>query len=419
MPSLKNDNPFLQINEHGQKLKMSGPLQDLRVLDLTTVLMGPYATQIMADMGADVVKIEPPVGDTVRGIGPMRNPGMGHIFLHVNRNKRSLVLDLKQAEGLAAFFKLARNADVVIYNIRPQAMRRLGITYERLKAVNPRLIYAGLYGYSESGPYAGKPAYDDLIQGATAIPSIMSLASGGEPRYVPLTLADRTVGLMAANAILAAVVSRSRTGEGQEIEVPMFETMVQYVLSDHLSGETFVPALGPSGYQRLLVKDRRPYRTQDGYLCVLIYSDRQWESFLRLMGRAETFKNDPRFGSIGIRTQHIDELYAMVAEAMATRTTAQWLSVLEDADIPCMPLHDIESLMDDPHLKATGMIKTVMHPSEGAMRQIGVPIKLSGTPTSTEQRPAPRLGQHSQEVLMEAGFSRAEVNDLLSLGATR
>jgi len=398
---------------------MSGPLAGLRVLDLTTVLMGPYATQLMADMGADVVKIEPPGGDTVRGIGPMRNPGMGHIFLHVNRNKRSLVLDLKQADGLAAFYRLAETADVVIYNIRPQAMRRLGIDYERLQAINPRLIYAGLYGYSETGPYAGKPAYDDLIQGATAVPSIMSIASGDEPRYVPLTLADRTVGLMASNTILAAVVSRAVTGLGQQIEIPMFETMVQYVLSDHLSGETFVPAEGPSGYPRLLVKERRPYRTLDGYLCVLIYNDKQWANFLALIGHAEWFSEDPRFGSIGMRTQHINDLYRMVGEAMATRSTHDWIALLDGADIPCMPLHDLDSLTHDPHLAAVGMIRQVVHPTEGAMRQIGVPVRLSGTPVLDEQRPAPLLGQHSADILREAGYTTEAIESLRARGITR
>lgn len=398
---------------------MSGPLEGLRVLDLTSVLMGPYATQLMADMGADVVKIEPPGGDTVRGIGPMRNPGMGSIFLHVNRNKRSLVLDLKQPDGLAVFYRLAETADVVIYNIRPQAMRRLGIHYERLQAINPRIIYAGLYGYSETGPYAGKPAYDDLIQGAAAVPSIMSMASGDEPRYVPLTLADRTVGLMASNTILAAVVSRAQTGLGQQIEVPMFETMVQYVLSDHLAGETFVPAQGPSGYPRLLVKERRPYQTMDGYLCVLIYNDRQWASFLALIGHADWFTQDPRFGSIGVRTQHINELYGLVGQAMATRTTQAWMALLDGADIPCMPLHDIDSLTQDPHLEAVGMIRQVTHPTEGEMRQIGVPVRLSGTPVLAEQKPAPQLGQHSEEILRQAGFSAEVIESLRARGITR
>jgi len=398
---------------------MSGPLQGLRVLDLTSVLMGPYATQLMADMGADVVKIEPPAGDTVRDIGPMRNPGMGHIFLHVNRNKRSLVLDLKQPDGLAAFYRLAETADVVIYNIRPQAMRRLGIDYERLQALNPRIIYAGLYGYSEAGPYAGRPAYDDLIQGAAAVPSIMSMASGDEPRYVPLTLADRTVGLMASNTILAALVSRAQTGVGQQIEIPMFETMVQYVLSDHLGGETFLPAEGPSGYPRLLVKERRPYQTLDGYLCVLIYNDKQWASFLALIGHPDWFTQDPRFASIGVRTQHINDLYRMVGQAIATRTTQEWKGLLDGADIPCMPLHDIDSLTKDPHLEAVGMIRQVTHPTEGAMRQIGVPVRLSGTPVLDEQKPAPQLGQHSGEILREAGYSAQAIESLMARGITR
>ena len=398
---------------------MSGPLQGLRVLDLTSVLMGPYATQLMADMGADVVKIEPPAGDTVRDIGPMRNPGMGHIFLHVNRNKRSLVLDLKQPDGLAAFYRLAETADVVIYNIRPQAMRRLGIDYERLQALNPRIIYAGLYGYSEAGPYAGRPAYDDLIQGGAAVPSIMSMASGDEPRYVPLTLADRTVGLMASNTILAALVSRAQTGVGQQIEIPMFETMVQYVLSDHLGGETFLPAEGSSGYPRLLVKERRPYQTLDGYLCVLIYNDKQWASFLALIGHPDWFTQDPRFASIGVRTQHINDLYRMVGQAIATRTTQEWKGLLDGADIPCMPLHNIDSLTKDPHLEAVGMIRQVMHPTEGAMRQIGVPVRLSGTPVLDEQKPAPQLGQHSGEILREAGYSAQAIESLMARGITR
>ena len=390
---------------------MPGPLEGIRIIDLTTVLMGPFATQILADFGADVIKVEPPSGDTVRGIGPARHDGMGHIFLHVNRNKRSIALDLKRPEGLAALMTLVRDADVLIYNIRPQAMKRLGITYEGLRAINPRLIYAGLYGYSEAGPYAGKPAYDDLIQGAAAVPSLMSRASGGEPRYVPLTLADRTVGLMAANAILAAVVARQRTGEGQRIEVPMFETMAQFVLGDHMGGETFVPAVGPSGYPRLLVQERRPYKTADGYLCVLIYNDRQWQKFLDLIGEPERFATDPRFASIGERTKHINDLYALVATALRANTTAYWLQALEAADIPAIRLHDVDSLLHDEHLQRTGFIRVVNHPSEGPMHEVGIPVTLSGTPTGA-LRPAPRLGEHSLEVLVEAGYTVDEVRAL-------
>ncbi len=413
---LKNEHLLLQMNN---SIQFSGPLKGLKVIDLTTVLMGPYATQTLADMGADVIKVEPPAGDTVRGIGPTHSPGMGHIFLHVNRNKRSIVLDLKKPEGLEAFYRIAKTADVVVYNIRPQAMRRLGITYERLKAENPKVIYAGIYGFSEEGPYAGRPAYDDLIQGMCAVPDLVSRSSGGEPRYVPLTLADRTVGLMAANAILASVYSRNHTGEGQEVEIPMFETMVQYVLSDHLSGETFVPPIGPSGYPRLLVKERKPYRTQDGYLCVLVYNDRQWENFLGLIGKSDWLKTDPRFKNIGSRTKHINELYALVAEAMSTKTNSEWLKLLEDADIPCMPLNTIDSLLDDPHLIQTGMLETINHPTEGQLRQIGVPVQCSKTKINHLQRPARHLGEDSVDVLLEAGYSEEQIISLSTVGATR
>ena len=397
---------------------MAGALNGLRILDLTSVLMGPFATQLMADMGADVVKIESPAGDTVRGIGPMRHSGMGAIFLHVNRNKRSLVLDLKKPEGLNAFFELVKTADVVVYNIRPQAMQRLGIDYERLQAINPRIIYAGLYGYSEKGPYAGKPAYDDLIQGAAAVPSLMARASGGEPRYVPLTLADRTVGLMASNTILAAVIARYQTGVGQAVEVPMFETMAQYVLGEHMAGATFEPALGETGYPRLLVQERRPYQTLDGHVCALIYTDRQWETFLGLIGKPELFRQDPRFASIGARTLHINDLYRMVAEAMATHTTEVWLARLSEADIPCMPMHDVDSLLQDPHLLAVGMLQQVEHPTEGRVSEIGVPVSFSGTPTLPVQKPAPQLGQHSVQILREAGLSDASIEQLQRLGVT-
>ncbi len=397
---------------------MSGALSGLRILDLSSVLMGPFATQLMADMGADVIKIESPAGDTVRGIGPMRHPQMGSNFLHVNRNKRSLVLDLKNPAGLQAFFQLVSTADVVVYNIRPQAMRRLGIDYERLKALNPRIIYAGLYGYSEKGPYAGKPAYDDLIQGVAAVPSLMSQASGGEPRYVPLTLADRTVGLMASNAILAAVIARHQTGMEQAVEVPMFETLTQYVLGEHMAGASYLPPLGPTGYARLLVQERRPYPTTDGYLCVLIYTDRHWAAFLDLIGQGVLFTQDPRFANIGARSQLINDLYAMVAQALQTDTTEAWMARLNQADIPCMPMHDVDSLLQDPHLWAVGMLQRVEHPTEGAMLEIGVPVSFSDTPASTQQQPAPALGQHSVQVLREAGLTPEAIEALQACGAT-
>lgn len=392
--------------------EMAGPLAGVRIVDMTTVLMGPYATQILGDMGADVIKVEPPCGDGSRDIGPMRGRGMGAIFMHANRSKRSIVLDLKKRAGHAALLRLLESADVLIYNVRPQAMARLKLSYEEVTAVNPRIIYLGTYGFGQNGPYAAKPAYDDLIQGAVGLPTLAMLAGADRPRYVPCTVADRTVGLHAVNAVVAALYHRERTGEGQSIGVPMFETMTQFVLGDHLGGLSFDPPLGPSGYPRLLAKERRPYATKDGYVCALIYNDKQWKSFFQLIGRSEIFESDPRFADLASRSHHIDELYHLVAEILASRTTAEWLVALEQADIPVMPLHTVDSLMRDPHLDAIGFFQTVDHPSEGRIRSMAVPSSWSKSQPKVT-RLAPRLGEHSVEVLRESGFSDEEIAVLL------
>lgn len=396
---------------------MSGPLNGVRIVDMTSVLMGPYATQILGDLGADIIKIEPPGGDTVRGIGPSRNAGMGSIFLHANRSKRSVVLDLKQAAGREALLRLAANADVLVYNVRPQAMSRLGLDYAAVAAVNPRILYVGVYGYGQDGPYAAKPAYDDLIQGATAIPTLNVRAGAAVPRYVPSAMADRIVGMSAANAVSAGLFHRERTGKGQSIDVPMFETMAQFVLGDHMGGHTFEPPIGPAGYARLLNEHRKPYATLDGHLCVLIYNDKQWKTFFGLIGRAQEMDADPRFSSIGRRTENISELYQLVSQVMATRTSAEWTALLETADIPVMPMHTVESLMDDPHLNAVGFFETVEHPSEGRLRSMAIPTRWSQSPPEVS-RLAPRLGEHSAEVLAEAGYSAAQIEALAAQGAT-
>ncbi len=396
---------------------MSGPLAGVRIIDMTSVLMGPYATQILGDFGADVVKIESPSGDTVRGIGPCRNPGMAGIFLHANRSKRSVVLDLKQDAGRAALLRLVETADVLIYNVRPQAMARLGLGYDVVSRVNPSILYVGVYGYGQGGPYAAKPAYDDLIQGAVGIPSLTTLAGADVPRYAPNAMADRIVGMSAVNAVTAGLFHRERTGQGQSIDVPMFETMAQFVLGDHMGGNTFEPAIGPMGYARMLNEHRRPYVTRDGYLCVMLYNDKQWRKFFQLIGQAEAMENDPRFATIGSRTEHIHELYRMVSDVMATRTSAQWTELLEAADIPVMPMHTIESLMTDPHLDAVGFFEVVEHPSEGAVRSMSIPSSWSRSQPSVT-RQAPRLGEHSAQVLGEAGYSAAEIEDLALQGAT-
>lgn len=396
---------------------MSGPLAGIRIIDLTTVILGPYATQILGDLGADVIKVEPRDGDNMRHSAPMRHAGMGHIFLHLNRNKRSIVLDLKQPAGRDAMLRLCASADVLIYNVRPQAMARLKLSYEDVRAVNPKIIYVGAFGFSQKGPYAAKPAYDDLIQGMVALPSVIQQAGGDRPRFVPSTVADRITGLNAVTAVTTALFHRERTGRGQAVEVTMFESLTQFVLGEHLGGKTFEPPLGPMGYPRLLAEHRNPYETKDGYLCLLVYNDKQWRSFFRIIGREEMFEKDPRFSSQANRSQHFAESYAFVAEHIKTRTSAEWLSVLTAADIPVMPLNSLEDLLADPHLNETGFFSLLEHPSEGTLRSMAVPSQWSDS-IPDAPRPAPRLGEHSAEVLREAGYVDTEINAMIAAGIT-
>ncbi|MVW71034.1 CaiB/BaiF CoA-transferase family protein [Bordetella sp. 15P40C-2] len=393
-----------------------GPLAGIRILDLSSVVMGPYATQVLGDLGADIIKVESPDGDNMRAVGPMRHPGMGHLYLHLNRNKRSIVLDLKNEAGREACLRLAQSCDVLLYNIRPQAMARLGLSYEAVRARNPRLVYVGAYGFSEAGPYAGRPAYDDLIQGQTGIAHLIQQQSGDVPRYAPLTLADRAVGLHVAIAMVSAVLHARQRGEGQSVEIPMFEGMAHLVLGDHLGGATFEPPLGSTGYARLLAAHRRPYATSDGYICLLIYNDKHWRSFFKLIGRPE-LAQDPRFCNHTARAQHIDEAYAFVAEVMRTRSSAEWLADLAQADIPSARLYSVDDLIEDPHLRATGFICEQQHPSEGHLRTPAPLGRYTGTPTSI-RRPAPRLGEHSREILREAGCTDAEIDALIAARAT-
>lgn len=379
--------------------------------------MGPYATQILADLGADVIKVEPPEGDILRDVGPMRNPGMGHIYLHVNRNKRSVVLDLKQPAGRDAALRLAEKSDVLVFNVRPKAMARLGLSYEDVKKVNPKIIYAAAVGYGEGGSYSGKSAYDDLIQGAAAIPALTQMSGADLPRYAPVTLADRSVGLNVAIAINAALYYREKTGRGQSIEVPMFESLVQFVMGDHLGGLSFDPPIGEAGYKRLIAKHRRPYATNDGYVCVLIYNDKQWQSFFDLIGKPE-LKDDPRFRNHTERGVNIAEIYAYVADIMQTRSTADWLQALDAADIPVMPMHTPSSLVTDPHLEASGFFQLVEHPTEGMLRMMKPTLSWSEGPLTIRSLP-PSLGQHSAEILREAGYSDEDITEMVKNQVTR
>jgi len=391
-------------------------LNGIRVLDLTAYLLGPFATQILGDMGADIIKVESHEGDIVRGIGPTRSPGMGGIFQQNNRNKRSVVLDLKQPAGRDALLRLAATADVFVYNVRPAAMARLGLSYEALAAVNPGIVYVGAVGFGQDGPYAARPALDDLMQGMSGIAGLYARASGGEPRYIPLAMADRYTGTVLVNAILGALVHKLRTGQGQALEVPMFESLVQGVLGDHLMGHSFDPPLGPPGYPRHLSPDRRPFRTLDGWLCAFLISDGQWRAVLERLGQPELLQ-DPRFATLQARTEHSREVYAWLDATFRTRTTEQWLALLGEADVPAGPLHTLESLLEDTHLKAVGFFQRLEHPTEGTLVTLRPPSRWSRTPSEVRRAP-PRLGEHSSELLAEAGYSGAEIAELVAAGVT-
>jgi crotonobetainyl-CoA:carnitine CoA-transferase CaiB-like acyl-CoA transferase len=394
-----------------------GPLEGVKVIDMTSVLMGPYATQTLGDYGADVIKVESPEGDITRQIGPARHSDMGPIFLNANRSKRSISLDLKKPAGRDALLRLAATADVLVYNVRPQAMARLKLDYESVAAVNPRIVYAGMFGFGQDGPYAAKPAYDDLLQGGSGLSHLIARAGDGTPRYVPTALADRVVGLSAVGAILASLLHRDRTGQGQRVDIPMFETMVGFVMGDHLGGLTFEPPLDQGGYARQMSPDRRPYRTSDGYISVIVYNDKQWNSFFDVTGR-DDLRADPMFATFAGRLANIDIVYGELGRIFATRPTAEWMKLLVDADIPTMPVHDLLSILHDPHLVETNFFPITEHPTEGAIRSMRVATAWSETP-ATPSRLAPGLGEQSREILSEAGFKPEEIAQLLNDNVVR
>jgi crotonobetainyl-CoA:carnitine CoA-transferase CaiB-like acyl-CoA transferase len=396
---------------------MHGPLAGIRILDLTTVQMGPWCTRIATDLGADTIKVEAPEGDSNRYTGVPRHRGMSGTFQHNARGKRSLAMDLKHPDARAALLRLVPGADAFVSNIRPRALERLGLGYEDVRKINPSIVYLSMVGYGSGGRYAGQPAYDDLIQAASAIPMLLQ-RSTGEPRFIPMAAIDRIVGSAAANALLAALLARARTGVGQKVEVPMFETIAQFVLSEHMQGSTFDPPTSAPGYPRTLSRNRRPYATKDGFLAVLPYNDGQWRRFFEVAGNAHLLGGDPRFADIAARTANIDDLYAMVGQELAHKTTDEWLELLTKADIPCMRPHTLETLMQDPHLDDVGFFRFLDHPSEGRIRTMREPSAWSETAPPIDQF-APRLGQHTREVLREAGYSDADVDAMAAGGAVK
>ncbi|MBT5110471.1 MAG: CoA transferase [Rhodospirillaceae bacterium] len=393
---------------------MAGPLDGVRVIDLSTVMYGPYCTMILGEMGAEVIKVEPPSGDITRQVGESRTPGMAAGFLGKGRNKRSLALDLKQDLAREALYKFVATADVFIHNIRPGAAARLGIDYDSIIAHRPDIVYCAAVGFLPEGPYAENPAYDDLIQGMSGLAWLQGQVTG-EPRYAPSVIADKTSGLFALYAIMMGLFHRERTGEGQKVDVGMFESFASFILPEHMQGRTYDPPTGPAGYKRLLTKNRRPYPTKDGYVCAMPYTDRHWRALFELADKAE-LADDPRFATMPARTSNIDVLYGVLGEILLTRTTAEWLEAFKANDLPAAKMNSVEDLFDDPHLDAVNFFGTEEHPTEGRLKHIRPPIRMSKSKPGPG-RPAEHVGQSTRDLLQQAGLSSAEIDALIANGA--
>ena len=388
-----------------------GPLSGVRVVDLSTVVVGPACTLALADHGADVIKIEAPDGDLMRQLGGgARHRGMTGKFMNFNRNKRSVCVDLKTEGGRAVLRRLLEGADVFVTNMRASALDKLGLDWESLRQVNPRLIHCLVLAFGRKGRYAGRPAYDTVIQSASGVAGAFQ-ASGGEPRFVPFVMTDHITGQIAAQAIGFALYRRSRTGVGESIEIPMFETMAAFVMREHMGNLTFDPPIGPVGDARILNADNRPVPTKDGHIAISPNTDAQAFAFFDAIGRPE-LKTDPRFCSVAARTANSLAYYGLRATALQGRTSAEWLEIFERIDVPAMRYNTLESLLDDPHLDDAGFVARVQHPSEGAIRQIGLPNTFSGG-NRAEIRPTPRLGEDTVAVLSECGFGRDEIDAAL------
>jgi crotonobetainyl-CoA:carnitine CoA-transferase CaiB-like acyl-CoA transferase len=389
------------------------PLAGIRVVEMATLVMGPIAGQTLGDYGAEVIKLETPTGDIFRQNAPARSPDMGATFLQFNRNKLSLAVDVKSARGRDLVGRLLATADVFLTNTRAQALAKLGLDYETLRATNPGLIYCAAYGFSEDGPYAGRPAADDTIQAMSGLVDLQARATG-TPGFVATVIADKAIGLTVVNAVMAALIRRGRDRTGQFIEVPMFESMVAFVMPEHMAGHSFDPPMGPSGYARIINPNRRPYATADGLLCVLPYTTDQWVRFFTMIGR-DDLVSDPALRSAEGRSRRFDELYAMISDVMPERTTAEWVALLLEQDILFGEVNPTDDLRTDPHLVARSMFRTVDHPTEGRLTLLGYPIRSSHPSMALRLMP-PRLGEHSAEIAASLGLSTDHVRAMFDAG---
>lgn len=392
---------------------MPGPFAGLRVIDLTTVFVGPYTSQFLGDMGAEVIKVEAPGGDTTRTTGPFVHPDMASNFLQVNRNKRSLSLDLKTKGGAEAMHRLIASADVFVHNMRPEPLERLKFDYKHVRETKPDIVYCNVWGFGRKGRYAGMAAYDDVIQGASGMVALEAFG-GKQARYIPALIADKTTALFAAYAVAGALYHRLATGEGQEVEVPMFESMVSFTMLEHLWGESFVPARGRVGSERHATPRRWPHKTKDGYICTWPSSDKHWEALRTIAGRPE-LKDHPILGDRKARRQNLPKVLAMLDEIFPARTTAEWAEALGAAGVPCMPVASLEDVVADKHLAEVGFWHEIDHPTEGRIRLMNPPYSLSKTPPSIRRAP-PRYGEHTREILAELGYDAKAVDALIASG---
>lgn len=385
-------------NSNSSNQKPTGPLSGVKIVDMSTVVLGPFSTMILGDLGADVIKIEPEKrGDIMRYAGASPTGDLGPIYTNLNRNKRSVALDGKSNKGKSALQALLKDADVFFHNVRMAGMERMGFGYDEVKAINPSIVYVHCAGFGVGGAYSKRQAYDDLIQGASGFAALNAQRSGGDPEYAPSLIADKTVGLFATYATIAALFHRERTGEGQFVQVPMLESFTFFNLVENLYGETFLPGNGKLAYTRSVNPRRKPYKTKDGYIGLVPYSDEQWVTFFEIGGRPGVFE-DPRFADYKTRTENIGELYALIAEVALTKTTAEWLKLLDEVNIPAMRYNTMQDVLEDVHLKDVGFFEEVEHKDAGLYRRMKHPVKFSGSPADI-RLDAPRHGADTDDFI--------------------
>lgn len=408
---MKKSQSYESVNQN------NGPLKGIKIVDMSTVVMGPYATQILGDLGADIVKIENIGGDIMRYAGKSPTPLMGPVYMRCNRNKKSLELDLAKPSAKKAVNSLIKKADIFITNIRLSGLERLDYNYEKVKEINPNIIYVHCVGFGSDGPYGGRQAYDDLVQAASGVTELISQATGSpEPRYIPSIIADKTAALHAVYATIAGLFHRERSGEGQFIEVPMFESFVSFNMVENLYGPTFVPSQGPMVYPRSIEPNRKPFPTKDGFIGIVPYNDEHWFKLFELAGSKEVM-DDPKFLTFKDRTENISQLYAKVGEVTKKKSTQEWVDLLEKAQIPYMPVQKMSEILKDDHLTKIGFFEQRKHPTEGTYISLKHPVKFSETPAVVLRDP-PKVGQDNFEILSDLGYNEEQINEITEKSST-